>query len=59
MNILERFPIADYGQNSTQALHVTAEALKLVFADPSARRSRHSSVDLTLGAPAEGRPRAL
>lgn len=33
MNILERFPIADYGQNSTQALHVTAEAMKLVFAD--------------------------
>lgn len=33
MNILERFPIADYGQNSIQALHVTAEAMKLVFAD--------------------------
>ncbi|HVK40912.1 MAG TPA: gamma-glutamyltransferase [Phenylobacterium sp.] len=35
MNIVERFPMADYGQNSVQALHVTAEAMKLVFADRS------------------------
>lgn len=33
MNIVERYPMADYGQNSVQALHVTAEAMKLVFAD--------------------------
>ena len=33
MNVLERFPIAEYGQNSSQALHVTAEAMKLMFAD--------------------------
>lgn len=33
MNVLERFPIASYGQNSVQALHVSAEAMKLVFAD--------------------------
>jgi len=33
MNVLERFPIASYGQNSAQALHITAEAMKLVFAD--------------------------
>lgn len=33
MNILERHPMADYGQNSVQSLHVTAEAMKLVFAD--------------------------
>ncbi|MBU1375661.1 MAG: gamma-glutamyltransferase [Alphaproteobacteria bacterium] len=33
MNILERFPMAEYGQNSVQGLHVTAEAMKLVFAD--------------------------
>lgn len=33
MNVLERFPIASYEQNSVQALHVTAEAMKLVFAD--------------------------
>ena len=33
MNILERYPMADYGQNSVQSLHVTAEAMKLVFAD--------------------------
>ena len=35
MNILERFPLADYGQNSVQSLHVSAEAMKLVFADRS------------------------
>ena len=35
MNIVERFPMADYGQNSIQSLHVTAEAMKLVFADRS------------------------
>jgi len=33
MNVLERFPITSYEQNSVQALHVTAEAMKLVFAD--------------------------
>jgi gamma-glutamyltranspeptidase/glutathione hydrolase len=33
MNIVERYPMADYGQNSVQSLHVTAEAMKLVFAD--------------------------
>jgi len=33
MNIVERFPMADYGQNSVQSLHVSAEAMKLVFAD--------------------------
>jgi gamma-glutamyltranspeptidase/glutathione hydrolase len=33
MNVLESFPIASYEQNSVQALHVTAEAMKLVFAD--------------------------
>ncbi|RYF97388.1 MAG: gamma-glutamyltransferase, partial [Caulobacteraceae bacterium] len=35
MNIVERFPMADYGQNSVQSLHLTAEAMKLVFADRS------------------------
>ncbi|CAN7455613.1 gamma-glutamyltransferase [Phenylobacterium sp. LjRoot164] len=33
MNIVERFPMAEYGQNSVQSLHVNAEAMKLVFAD--------------------------
>lgn len=33
MNIVERYPMAEYGQNSVQSLHVTAEAMKLVFAD--------------------------
>ena len=35
MNIVERYPVADYGQNSVQSLHLTAEAMKLVFADRS------------------------
>ena len=33
MNIVERYPMADYGQNSVQSLHVISEAMKLVFAD--------------------------
>lgn len=33
MNIVERYPMAQYGQNSVQGLHVLAEAMKLVFAD--------------------------
>ncbi len=33
MNIVERYPMADYGQNSVQSLHIEAEAMKLVFAD--------------------------
>lgn len=33
MNVVERYPMAEYGQNSVQSLHVVAEAGKLVFAD--------------------------
>lgn len=35
MNIVERYPMAEYGQNSVQSLHIVAEAMKLVFADRS------------------------
>ncbi len=35
LNILEGFPLADYGQNSARAIHVIAEASKLAFADRS------------------------
>ena len=35
MNIVERYPMAEYGQNSVQSLHLVAEAMKLVFADRS------------------------
>jgi gamma-glutamyltranspeptidase/glutathione hydrolase len=33
LNIMERFPMASYGQNSAQALHVMIEAKKLAYAD--------------------------
>jgi gamma-glutamyltranspeptidase/glutathione hydrolase len=33
LNIMEKFPLAEYGQNSAQALHVMIEAKKLAYAD--------------------------
>ncbi len=33
LNIMERFPLRDYGQNSAAALHVMIEAKKLAYAD--------------------------
>ena len=33
LNIIEKFPLAEYGQNSARALHVMIEAKKLAYAD--------------------------
>ncbi|MCU1262879.1 MAG: gamma-glutamyltransferase, partial [Bryobacterales bacterium] len=33
LNIMERFPLAEYGHNSSRALHVMIEAKKLAYAD--------------------------
>jgi len=33
LNIMERFPLGDYGHNSAKALHVMIEAKKLAYAD--------------------------
>lgn len=33
LNIIEAFPLADYGAGSSQAIHVMAEAMKHAFAD--------------------------
>jgi gamma-glutamyltranspeptidase / glutathione hydrolase len=33
LNLMEQFPIADYGHNSADALHVLVEAKKLAYAD--------------------------
>jgi gamma-glutamyltranspeptidase/glutathione hydrolase len=33
LNIMERFPLREYGQNSAKALHVMIEAKKLAYAD--------------------------
>lgn len=33
LNIMEKFPMSDYGQNSAAALHVMIEAKKLAYAD--------------------------
>jgi gamma-glutamyltranspeptidase / glutathione hydrolase len=35
LNILEGFPLADYGHNSARAIHAIAEASKLAYADRS------------------------
>ncbi len=35
LNILERFPVEQYGHNSADAVHVTAEAMRLAYADRS------------------------
>ena len=33
LNIMEQFPLAEYGQDSAKALHVMIEAKKLAYAD--------------------------
>jgi len=33
LNLMEQFPLGEYGHNSTQALHVMIEAKKLAYAD--------------------------
>lgn len=33
LNMLERYPLADYGVNSAQSIHYLAEAMKLAYAD--------------------------
>jgi gamma-glutamyltranspeptidase/glutathione hydrolase len=33
LNVMEKFPLAEYGHNSTKALHVMIEAKKLAYAD--------------------------
>ncbi len=33
LNIMEKFPLAEYGHNSTRALHVMIEAKKLAYSD--------------------------
>ena len=35
LNMLERFPIEQFGHNSADAVHVTAEAMRLAYADRS------------------------
>ncbi len=35
LNILEGYPISDYGHNSAQTIHLMAEAMKRVYADRS------------------------
>ncbi len=35
LNILERYPLKEYGHNSAQTIHLMAEAMKLAYADRS------------------------
>lgn len=36
LNVIERFPMSDFGANSVDSIHVIAESSKLVFADRAA-----------------------
>ena len=38
LNLMERFPLQEYGHNSAKALHVMIEAKKLAYADMLALR---------------------
>ena len=33
LNLMERFPLEEYGHNSAKALHIMIEAKKLAYAD--------------------------
>ena len=35
LNILERYPLSEYGHNSAQTIHLLAEAMRLAYADRS------------------------
>lgn len=48
MNILELFPMADFGHNSPKAMHIFAEANKLIFADRAAYMADTAFVQVPL-----------
>jgi len=48
LNILEHFPMREFGHNSTMALHVMAEAMKRVFADRDAYMADTAFADVPL-----------
>ncbi len=50
LNILEAYPISEYGHNSAQAIHVMAEAMKRAYAD----RSRYLGDEDFVDVPVQG-----
>ncbi len=50
LNILEGFPISEYGHNSAQTIHLMAEAMKRVYAD----RSRYLGDEDFVSVPLQG-----
>jgi gamma-glutamyltranspeptidase/glutathione hydrolase len=50
LNILEAYPISEYGHNSAQTIHVMAEAMKRVYAD----RSRYLGDEDFVDVPVQG-----
>jgi gamma-glutamyltranspeptidase/glutathione hydrolase len=50
LNILEAYPISEYGHNSAQTIHVMAEAMKRVYAD----RSRYLGDEDFVNVPVQG-----
>jgi gamma-glutamyltranspeptidase/glutathione hydrolase len=48
LNIMENFPVADWGHNNPRYLHYLGEAMKLVFADRAAYMADSAFVDVPL-----------
>lgn len=48
LNIMENFPVSDWGHNSPRYLHMLGEAMKLVFADRDAYMADSAFVDVPL-----------
>jgi gamma-glutamyltranspeptidase/glutathione hydrolase len=48
LNIMENFPVADWGHNNPKYLHYLGEAMKLVFADRAAYMADSAFVDVPL-----------
>jgi len=48
LNIMENFPVADWGHNNPKYLHYLGEAMKLVFADRAAYMADPAFVDVPL-----------
>lgn len=49
LNILEDYPIGDYGHNSATTIHLMAEAMKLAYADRAEYLGDTGFVDVPLG----------
>jgi gamma-glutamyltranspeptidase/glutathione hydrolase len=56
LNILEPFPLADYGHNSSRSVHLVAEAARRVYADRSEWLGDPDFVDVPVTVTTSGMP---